>query len=156
MRRRACRRGRWRFLEPIKFVSTADGKVLTQTVTVKMDPRVQATPDDLEKLFALESKLAASVTSSAEADLEAHSIREQVDKLSKSYRDRPFLQRLRSNSKSWTSKLVYCSTAPRNPVPQKQRPVSTMWLEKRLHFTARLARQMPRQPARKSRHPRTR
>jgi photosystem II stability/assembly factor-like uncharacterized protein len=63
---------------------TADGKVLTQTVTVKMDPRVQATPDDLEKLSALESKLAASVTSSAEADLEAHSIREQVDKLSKS------------------------------------------------------------------------
>ena len=63
---------------------TADGKVLTQTVTVKMDPRVEAPPGDLEILFALEIKLAASVTRSAEADLEAHSIREQVDKLSKS------------------------------------------------------------------------
>jgi photosystem II stability/assembly factor-like uncharacterized protein len=63
---------------------TADGKVLTQTVTVKMDPRVEATPGDLEMLFVLENKLGASVTSSAEADLEAHSIREQVDKLSKS------------------------------------------------------------------------
>jgi photosystem II stability/assembly factor-like uncharacterized protein len=61
---------------------TADSKGLTQTVTVKMDPRVEATPDDLKKLFALENKLAASVTSSAEAALEAHSIREQVDKLS--------------------------------------------------------------------------
>ncbi len=63
---------------------TADGKVLTQTAAVTMDPRVQATPDDLEKLFALENKLAASTTSSAEADLEAHSIREQADNLSKS------------------------------------------------------------------------
>jgi photosystem II stability/assembly factor-like uncharacterized protein len=61
---------------------TAGGKVLTQPVTVKMDPRVEATSNDLEKLFALESKLAASVSSSAEAALEAHSIREQLDKLS--------------------------------------------------------------------------
>jgi hypothetical protein len=58
--------------------------VLTQTLTIKIDPRVQATPGDLEKLFTLESKLAASVNSSAGADLEAHSIREQIGKLSKS------------------------------------------------------------------------
>jgi hypothetical protein len=58
--------------------------VLTQTFTIKIDPRVQATPGDLEKLFTLESKLAASVNSSAEAALEAHSIREQIDKLVKS------------------------------------------------------------------------
>jgi hypothetical protein len=63
---------------------TADGNVLTEMLTIKMDPRVDATPDDLEKLFALESKLAASVNNSSEAALEAHSIREQVDKLSKS------------------------------------------------------------------------
>ena len=63
---------------------TADGNVLTETLTIKMDPRVEATRDDLEKLFALESKLAASVDSSAKAALEAHSFREQVDKLSKS------------------------------------------------------------------------
>ncbi len=62
----------------------ADGKVLTQTLNIKIDPRVQATPGDLEKLFTLESKLAASVNRSAEAALEAHSIREQIDKLSKS------------------------------------------------------------------------
>jgi photosystem II stability/assembly factor-like uncharacterized protein len=61
---------------------TAGGKVITQTVTVKMDPRVQATPAELETLFALESKLGASVTGSAEAALQAHSIREQLDKLS--------------------------------------------------------------------------
>jgi hypothetical protein len=45
---------------------------------------VQATPGDLEKLFTLESKLAASVNSSAGDALEAHSIREQIDKLSNS------------------------------------------------------------------------
>jgi len=59
---------------------TADGKVFTQTVSVKKDPRVEATPDDLAKLFSLEAKLAASVTRSSEAALESHSIREQVDK----------------------------------------------------------------------------
>ena len=63
---------------------TADGKVLTQTLALNMDPRVQTAPGDLEKLFTLESKLAASVNSSAEAALQAHSIREQIDKLSKS------------------------------------------------------------------------
>jgi photosystem II stability/assembly factor-like uncharacterized protein len=63
---------------------TANGKVLNQNFTIMIDPRVQATPADLEKLFALESKLAASVNSSAGAALEAHSIREQIEKLSKS------------------------------------------------------------------------
>jgi hypothetical protein len=62
----------------------AGGKVLTQTLTIKIDPRIQAKPIDLEKLFTLESKLAASVNGSAEAALQAHSIREQIDKLSKS------------------------------------------------------------------------
>ena len=63
---------------------TADGNVLTGKLTIKMDPRVDATRDDLAKLFALESKLAASVDNSAKAALAAHSIREQVDKLSES------------------------------------------------------------------------
>jgi photosystem II stability/assembly factor-like uncharacterized protein len=63
---------------------TVNGKVLTQSLTVKIDPRVQATASDIEKLFTLESKLAVSVNGSAEATLQAHSIREQLDKLSKS------------------------------------------------------------------------
>jgi photosystem II stability/assembly factor-like uncharacterized protein len=62
---------------------TASGKVLTETLTVKIDPRVEATADDLAKLFSLESKLGSSVDSSSTAALEAHSIREQIGKLSK-------------------------------------------------------------------------
>jgi photosystem II stability/assembly factor-like uncharacterized protein len=63
---------------------TAGGKTLTASLTIRMDPRVTATPSDLEALFALENKLAASVSASSEAALQAHSIREQGEKLSKS------------------------------------------------------------------------
>ena len=59
----------------------ADGKVLTEPLTVTMDPRVKATAADLEALFRLENALADEVTRSAEAALEAHSAREQVKKL---------------------------------------------------------------------------
>ena len=62
---------------------TAGGKTLTAPVTVKMDPRVGATGADLESLFRLESQLSEVVTSSAKADLEAHSAREQIEKLAK-------------------------------------------------------------------------
>ena len=62
----------------------ADGTVLSEPLTVTMDPRVKATSEDLRALFELEQTLAGQVTSSAEAALEAHSAREQVEKQSKS------------------------------------------------------------------------
>jgi hypothetical protein len=62
---------------------TADGKTMTAPLTVKMDPRVKATRADLVALSAAESKLAAMISGSAEAALEAHSLREQIEKLSK-------------------------------------------------------------------------
>ncbi len=63
---------------------TANGKVLTAPLTVKMDPRVKAPASDLEAMFKLESSLSDLVSRSARADLEAHSAREQVEKLAKS------------------------------------------------------------------------
>jgi photosystem II stability/assembly factor-like uncharacterized protein len=62
---------------------TAGGKTLTAPLTVKMDPRVAASASDLEALFKLESGLSDAVSRSAKADLEAHSAREQIEKLSK-------------------------------------------------------------------------
>lgn len=62
---------------------TANGKALTAPLTVKMDPRVTATRADLESLFRLESQLAGMVNDTAKADLEAHSAREQTEKLRK-------------------------------------------------------------------------
>ena len=61
---------------------TANGQTLTSTLTVKMDPRVKITSAELAALNSCETKLAAMVASSSEADLEAHSIREQIGKLS--------------------------------------------------------------------------
>jgi photosystem II stability/assembly factor-like uncharacterized protein len=62
---------------------SANGKVLTEPLTIKMDPRVKATDEELRSLFALENKLAGMVSSSSAAALEAHSAREQLDALSK-------------------------------------------------------------------------
>jgi hypothetical protein len=66
---------------------TAGGKVLTAPLLVKMDPRVKASPADLLALHTAESKLAALTSSSAEASLEAHSLREQIAKLEKNAPD---------------------------------------------------------------------
>jgi photosystem II stability/assembly factor-like uncharacterized protein len=62
---------------------TANGKALTAPLTIKMDPRVTTSSNDLESLFKLESSLSESLSRSAKADLEAHSAREQIEKLSK-------------------------------------------------------------------------
>jgi photosystem II stability/assembly factor-like uncharacterized protein len=61
---------------------TANGKTSTAPLTVKVDPRVAATPTGLAKLFALEDKLASTLSSSSQASLEAHSIQEQLEKIS--------------------------------------------------------------------------
>ncbi|MDE3186657.1 MAG: glycoside hydrolase [Acidobacteriota bacterium] len=63
---------------------TANGKTLTAALTVTKDPRGQASATDLESLFNLEYKLYGIVSISAEAALQAHSIREQIERLSKS------------------------------------------------------------------------
>jgi photosystem II stability/assembly factor-like uncharacterized protein len=60
---------------------TASGRTLTATLSLKMDPRVTATRQDLESLFQLESRLAGVLNDSAKADLEAHSAHEQIEKL---------------------------------------------------------------------------
>jgi photosystem II stability/assembly factor-like uncharacterized protein len=63
---------------------TANGKVETALLTIKMDPRVEVTEADLKQLFDLESKLSEMVSSSSSAALEIHSAREQLEALSKS------------------------------------------------------------------------
>ena len=62
---------------------TANGKMLSAPLSIKMDPRVAASSAELAQLFALESKLAGVVSSTSEAALEAHSAKEQVERLAK-------------------------------------------------------------------------
>lgn len=62
---------------------TANGKTLEAPLTVKMDPRIDTSPADLASLFELENKLAGLLTTSSQAALEAHSLKEQVEKLGK-------------------------------------------------------------------------
>jgi photosystem II stability/assembly factor-like uncharacterized protein len=60
----------------------AGGKTLDEPLSVKMDPRVTATTADLQRLFISESGLSAALSESSAASLEAHSLREQIEKLS--------------------------------------------------------------------------
>lgn len=57
---------------------TADGHSETQPLTIKMDPRVHTSTADLQALHSAEEELAASLNALATADLEAHSVSEQI------------------------------------------------------------------------------
>lgn len=51
---------------------TVDGKSYSQPFTLAMDPRVKATADDLQKQFALETKLAQAMQAAGQATREIH------------------------------------------------------------------------------------
>jgi photosystem II stability/assembly factor-like uncharacterized protein len=60
---------------------TVDGKSETAPLVVKMDPRVHLTQAELESLYSSQSKMAAMVDVLAKADLQAHSVMEQLSTL---------------------------------------------------------------------------
>ncbi len=61
---------------------TVNGQASTVPLTVKLDPRVKATPLALQQKFALETRLANDLSQSSEAVLQAESVRKQIKKLS--------------------------------------------------------------------------
>jgi hypothetical protein len=61
---------------------TANGKTYTASFTVKMDPRVKISAVGLEKKFQLEKRLAASLSETSQAVLQAGSLRDSLQKLS--------------------------------------------------------------------------
>jgi photosystem II stability/assembly factor-like uncharacterized protein len=61
---------------------TANGRISTAQLTVKLDPRVSMPPAALEQQFKLESDLASMMTLSHQALGEARSLREQIKALS--------------------------------------------------------------------------
>ena len=58
---------------------TVDGHRETETLTVKMDPRVHTAPGDLEALHAAQMAMAEALDKVAKADLAAHAVAEQVN-----------------------------------------------------------------------------
>jgi hypothetical protein len=58
---------------------TIDGKSETASLTVKMDPRVHMSQAELEALHAAQTTMAASLDALAKADIEAHSVMEQLN-----------------------------------------------------------------------------
>ncbi len=62
---------------------TVDGKSLTATLTVKMDPRVKTPAAGLQKKFATETHLATIVNDSSLALIQGNSIRQQLEAANK-------------------------------------------------------------------------
>ena len=62
---------------------TVNGKSYSAPITIKMDPRVQISAAALEKKFLLETRLAALLSQTSKAVIEAGAMREAVEKLSK-------------------------------------------------------------------------
>ena len=58
---------------------TVDGQSETQSLTVKMDPRVHTSPAELAILHNAEEAMASALTNIAKADLAAHSVQEQLN-----------------------------------------------------------------------------
>ena len=62
---------------------TANGKSSTQPLTVKMDPRVRATPEALQRQFALASQLSERIGEVSAALRQANDLRKQIDERQK-------------------------------------------------------------------------
>jgi photosystem II stability/assembly factor-like uncharacterized protein len=58
---------------------TVDGKSESASIAVKMDPRVHMSQADLQALHAAQTTMAGSLDAVAKADLEAHSVMEQMN-----------------------------------------------------------------------------
>ena len=61
---------------------TANGVSQTTSLTVKMDPRVKATPAELAQQFEMETELASMLTRTTKAIWQVRSVREQIKELS--------------------------------------------------------------------------
>ena len=74
---------------------TADGKTFTEPLTVKLDPRVKNTPEDLRKEFDLSLKIRDEITLADQTVNEMNSVKAQIKALRKrldlSAQDKPIL-----------------------------------------------------------------
>ena len=61
---------------------TVNGHSYNTPLTVKMDPRVTASPAGIQQMFDLQMRLAAMLNDNSEAVIQTRSIRQQVEKLS--------------------------------------------------------------------------
>jgi hypothetical protein len=70
---------------------TANGKTTTQPLTIKMDPRSKATPEALQRQFALASQLSETLGHVSEALRNAKSLRQQITEREKDAAGKPEL-----------------------------------------------------------------
>ena len=85
---------------------TINGKVMTASLEVKKDPRVQATPADFAKQFELLVKIRDKLTETHNAITRIREVRRQVDDLVKRVKDQPNSRPIVEAAKSLNAKLT--------------------------------------------------
>lgn len=85
---------------------TVDGKPLTQSLNLKLDPRYEATPEDLAKQFDLMMKITGKLTETHEAILEIRNVRKQVNDTVARTKELPGAKNIADAAKSLNDKIT--------------------------------------------------
>jgi hypothetical protein len=93
---------------------TVNGQSSTAPLTVKLDPRVKATPAALQQKFALETRLANLLSRSSEGVLAAQSLRAQIKKSSAN-------GSIAESLKALDAKIAALLDGPEKPAPNSPR-----------------------------------
>ncbi len=95
--------GPWALPGDYSLVLTVNGKSYTQPLTVKMDPRVKASPADLTEQFELSKKLYDIRARLEPIGKSFDALNEAITKAKESAGDQPVKQQLDAFTKNWRS-----------------------------------------------------
>jgi photosystem II stability/assembly factor-like uncharacterized protein len=85
---------------------TVDGKTLTQPFEIMRDPRVQTTPEEFARQFALLSKIRDKLTETHNSITQIREVRRQVDDLLKRIGEQPEAKPVADGGKALNAKLT--------------------------------------------------
>jgi photosystem II stability/assembly factor-like uncharacterized protein len=85
---------------------TVDGKTLTEAFEIMRDPRIQTTPEEFAKQFALLSKIRDKLTETHNAVTQIREVRRQVDDLLKRVSEQPEAKPVADGGKALNAKLT--------------------------------------------------
>ncbi|MBI3693410.1 MAG: glycosyl hydrolase [Acidobacteria bacterium] len=84
----------------------ADGKALTQSFTIKKDPRIATTQEDFDKQLALLLQIRDKLSATHEAILRIRDVRKQVDDLAARWKDQEKAKKVVDAAKALSAKLT--------------------------------------------------
>ena len=85
---------------------TVDGKVMTQSLEIKKDPRLETTPAEFARQLELLLKIRDKFSETSEAILQIRDARKQIDEITNRLKDQPGGKPIADAAKSLKAKLA--------------------------------------------------